>query len=216
MVRFAELQQKIYSLKQDNRAITEFFSQLKILWEELEMYMHIPHCRCRIRYSCDVMRSARSNHNMLYVIRFFIGLNEEFNVVKSQILLLDSLPTLNKIFSMVIQHERYITPIPVHVDDESNVLINVVGQRKPSFKKFRLKIYTFYGKSGHTIDTCYCKHGVPPHLQRNSNSNAHNANADNPDNSNFETPCDVQSPRQHIAEQYQTLISILQNSNVNK
>ena len=102
LVRISELQQEIYSLKQDNRTVTDFFSQLKILWEELELYMPIPHCSCRIRCSCEAMRSARNNHNLLHVIRFLTGLNEEYNVVKSQIFLLDPLPPLNKIFSMVI------------------------------------------------------------------------------------------------------------------
>jgi hypothetical protein len=39
-------------------------------------------------------------------MRFLTGLNAEFNVVKSQILLLDPLPPMSKIFSMVLQFER--------------------------------------------------------------------------------------------------------------
>lgn len=61
-------------------------------------------------------------------------LNEDFNVVKSQILLLDPLPILNKIFSLVIQHERQISLIPVFMD-ESKILENAIDHRKPSFKK---------------------------------------------------------------------------------
>lgn len=140
LVCISELQQEIYSLKQDNRRVTEFFSQLKIPWEELEMYMPIPHCIFRVRCSCDAMCKARSNHNLLCVIRFLTGLNDDFNVAKSQILLLDPFPNLNKIFPMVIQHERQITTTFVPNDDESKVLINVVDQRKPSFKKYGHKV----------------------------------------------------------------------------
>ncbi|XP_058755070.1 uncharacterized protein LOC131628223 [Vicia villosa] len=178
LVRISELQQEIYSLKQNNRTVTNFF-----------------------------LNSRFFGKNLKY-----------FNVVKSQILFLDPLPTLNKFFSMVIQHERQTTPIPAPVDEESKVLINTADQRKPPFKKYRQKVCTFYGKLGHTVDTCYRKHGVPPHLQRNSNSNAHNASTENPDNLSPDTPCDpnTQPLPQLTTEQYQTLISLLQNSNVNK
>lgn len=36
-----------------------------------------------------------------YVIRFFKGLNEEFAVVRSQMMLLDPFPSINKAFSLI-------------------------------------------------------------------------------------------------------------------
>jgi hypothetical protein len=62
-------------------------------------------CACRVRCSCEAMRTTRSNHNLLYVIHFLTGLNEEFIVVRSQMMLLDPLHSLNKVFSMVVPHE---------------------------------------------------------------------------------------------------------------
>jgi hypothetical protein len=98
LVRIAELQQKIYALKQDWQSVTECYSALKLLWEELELYLPISACTCRERCSCDAMRAARTNHTLLHVVRFLTGLNENFTVVKSQILLMDPLPPLNKVF----------------------------------------------------------------------------------------------------------------------
>lgn len=81
------------------------------------MYLPLPTCTCRIKCTCEAMRSARSHHQLLQIIRFLTSLNEQFVVVKSQILLMDHLPIMNKIFSMVIQHERQLQlPIP---NDES-------------------------------------------------------------------------------------------------
>lgn len=98
LVRIAELQQEVYALKQDSKSVTEFYSTLKVLWEELEAYMSIPTCTCRNRCSCEAMRNARKNHKMLNAIRFLTRLNENSAVVKSQILLMDLLPDMNKIF----------------------------------------------------------------------------------------------------------------------
>jgi len=65
LVRVSVLQQEIYNLKQEHRTVTEFFSDLKILWDELELYMPIPTCTCHVSCSCETMRTARSNHNLL-------------------------------------------------------------------------------------------------------------------------------------------------------
>ena len=58
LIRVYELQQEIYNLKQDSKHVTVFFSELKTLWEELEIYMPILKCVCRNRSSCATMRNA--------------------------------------------------------------------------------------------------------------------------------------------------------------
>jgi len=84
LLRIFELMQEIYALQQDSKTVTAFYSELKILWEELEIYLPVPNCVCRIRCSCEFMCNARQNHNLLYVIRFLTFLNENFAIVKSQ------------------------------------------------------------------------------------------------------------------------------------
>jgi hypothetical protein len=126
LIRIAELQQEIYSLQQESRSVTDYFSSLKLLWEELEIYLPMPACSCRVRCSCDAMRLARTNHNLLYMIRFITGLNDNFAMVKSQILLMDPLPPLNKVFSMVIQHERQGN---FASNDDSKILLNAAKSK---------------------------------------------------------------------------------------
>ncbi|KAK2450734.1 putative mitochondrial protein [Trifolium repens] len=166
LVRIAELQQELHSLKQDSRFVTEFYSDLKLIWEELEIYLPMPSCSCRVRCSCESMRAARHNHMLLYVIRFLTGLNDNFAMVKSQILLMDPLPPLNKVFSMVLQHERQ-GKFPR--DNDAQALINAAkayGSSKP-------KKCSYCGRDNHTVENCFKKHGLPPHLRKSSSS--HNA-----------------------------------------
>ncbi|PNX98837.1 flavonol sulfotransferase-like protein, partial [Trifolium pratense] len=158
LVRISELMQEIYAMQQETKSVTEFYSDLKILWEELEIYIPIPNCSCRTRCSCESMRSAQRNHTLLYAIRFLTGLNENFNMVKSQILLMDPLPPMNKIFSMVLQHERQGNFAP---SEESKVLINAADSSKSKgfhsgksnfhngngFPKGTNRVCTFCGKS---------------------------------------------------------------------
>jgi len=45
-VRVAELQQELYMFKQGTMSVSEYFTQLKVFWEELENCRSIPRCRC--------------------------------------------------------------------------------------------------------------------------------------------------------------------------
>ncbi|CAI8595540.1 unnamed protein product [Vicia faba] len=104
------------------------------------------------------MRNARDHHNLLYIICFLTDLDANFFVVKSQILLMEPLPPMNKIFSMVLQHERKGKLAP---SDDSQALINVAGFKRSGSKlgnsnvqynTSKSKICTHYGKTGHTIE----------------------------------------------------------------
>lgn len=173
----SELQQEIYILKQDSKTVTDFYFTLKFLWEKLEIYMFMPNSSCRIRCSCEAMRQDRKNHTLLHVVRFLTSLNDNFVVVRSQILLIEPRPSMNRIFSMVLQHERQGNFAST---EESHALINVVGYKKPYVKynsytnpstSFGSKVCTHCGRTGHTIDVCYRKHGFPPHFGKASMTN---------------------------------------------
>ncbi|MCI11378.1 flavonol sulfotransferase-like protein, partial [Trifolium medium] len=176
LVRVSELQQQIYALTQDSRSVTSFYSDLKTLWEELEIYLPIPTCTCHVRCTCDAMRAAR-NHHLLQAMRFLTGLNDSFNVVKSQILLLDPLRSMTKIFSMVLQFERQNCSI--HLDD-SKALVNASdgkngsGRSGPSSSGSK-RYCTYCHKSNHFVDNCFKKHGVPPHMMKHYQGSAHSA-----------------------------------------
>ncbi|GAU20493.1 hypothetical protein TSUD_130510 [Trifolium subterraneum] len=161
LIRMAELQQ-------DSRSVTEFYSDLKLIWEELEIYLPMPNCSCRNRCTCEAMRSARANHALLYIIRFLTGLNEHFAVVKSQILLMDPLPPMNKVFSLVLQHERQSNFSP---SEDSKALLNAAKSKGSFPSKNPARICTFCGKDNHIVANCFKKYGLPPHFRKNSQAN---------------------------------------------
>jgi hypothetical protein len=152
------------------------------------------------------MRSARSNHTLLYIIRFLTGLNEQFSVVKSQILLMDPLPPMNKVFSLVLQHERQMTPI-----DDSKVLLNAAKGKAPYPSKPSSRTCTFCGRGNHTVDNCFQKHGLPPHLRKSTPATTNNASVEGGINDASITT-ESNNPNVITQEQALQLISLLQNS----
>ncbi|GAU49830.1 hypothetical protein TSUD_293850 [Trifolium subterraneum] len=203
LIRIAELQQELHALQQDSRSVTEFYSDLKLIWEELEIYLPMPNCSCRNRCTCEAMRSARANHALLYIIRFLTGLNEHFAVVKSQILLMDPLPPMNKVFSLVLQHQRQSNFSP---SEDSKALLNAAKSKGSFPSKNPVRICTFCGKDNHIVANCFKKYGLPPHFRKNSQANNAEIEGGNEeqiaaDNSNIITQ-----------EQALQLITLLQSS----
>lgn len=85
--------------------------------------------------------------------------------------------------------------------------------------KNTLCVCTFCGKSNHTVETCYKKHGVPPHLQRSYNSGYANHAAREEDNHVVESSscADNKSSVPAIThEQYEKLMTLLQSSSLNQ
>jgi len=221
LIRISELQQEIYGIRQGFSFVTEFYFELKILWEELETYMPIPCCSCRVKCSCAAMRNARHFYTLNHAKRFLTGLNENFSVVKSQILLMDPLPSMNRIFSMVIQHERQGNFV---VGDDSKVFINVVDYKRPQGRgkgfmqnSGSKKVCTYCGKTGHTMETCYRKHGFPPHFQKGNSSIENIACNDTTDlKEDLLANGDIHiAPPSFTHEQYEKILNLIQGSGIN-
>jgi len=51
------------------------------------------------------MCEARNYHLEDQVIQFLTGLNDQFAIVKTQVLMVDPLPSINKVYSLVVQEE---------------------------------------------------------------------------------------------------------------
>jgi hypothetical protein len=153
----------------------------------------------------------------MQVIRFLTGLNDQFSVVKSQILLMDPLPNMNKIFSMVIQHERQLQlTIP---NDESHTLINALDSKKfvarnNSFKH-GARVCTFCGKTNHTVENCFKKHGVPPHMQKQFQNSSNNVASDGTDDGSLSNGADTKSDNSPMTQgQFNTLMELIQKSGI--
>lgn len=86
--------------------MSEYLTQLRLLWDEYSTLRTIPSCSCTPQCSCEAFKKMKKIQQDDYVIRFLAGLNDEFSTVRSQILLIDPLPKLKMVFSLVIQHER--------------------------------------------------------------------------------------------------------------
>ena len=74
--------------------------------------------------------------------------------MRSNVLMMDPLPNIAKVFSYVVQQERQINSNEL---TGSMSLINGVGNNSSNSGLS----CNYYGKNNHTIDRCYRKNGFP-------------------------------------------------------
>ncbi|XP_073223517.1 uncharacterized protein [Cicer arietinum] len=196
--RISDFQEEIYGLRQGDTSITSYYTRLKKLWQELENFRPLPSCTCAIKCSCALIPKIREYRDGDYVIQFLKGLNDQYSSVRSQVMLMDPLPNINKVFSLLVQQEHQIFPnseeIPTIANVSNSNRANSRGhgdtRGRSSGSSGRPSRYCSHcHRSGHTVDVCFRKHGFPPHFRKNGNSSANNCVASDVDNDDQKSSC---------------------------
>lgn len=185
--RLSDLQEQFYATRQRDSSVTEYYTRLKVLWEELMVLRAIPSCTCN-RCTCNVSSQINKFIEDDHVIRFIKGLNDEFEPVKSQVLLSSPLPDVKTTFAMAVKLERKLQysagqsqfsgnqPLVFYANGPARQGNYGYKYGNPSGGKGAKKDYqnqkygynakapvcTFCNMVGHTVDKCYRKHGFPP------------------------------------------------------
>ncbi|XP_019429942.1 PREDICTED: uncharacterized protein LOC109337416 [Lupinus angustifolius] len=232
--RISNLLQEVHSTKQGDRDISTYFTALKTFWEDLESLRQLPTCTCDIQCKCNLVKRIKENREPEYVICFLKGLNDQYHTSKSQILLMEPLPTINKTFSLVIQAEGQVNE---QTSGESKVLFNSQEQpwkqasRRSSFNITRgrcrtggrfynnrstpVKVCTHCGKERHTIETCYFKHEFPPNYNKLRPIMGSANNITKTQSTTTSTNKDKGTGLQFNPAQYAQLTSLLQQAEIN-
>ena len=103
-LRIFNLQKEIAEFHQSEVSITDFFTQLKVLWDQLQNYSPFPSCTCG-KCVCNVNKRLTDLQVKESVIKLLMGLNDSFSQVKTEVLLTNSLPSINKVYALLIQEE---------------------------------------------------------------------------------------------------------------
>lgn len=82
--------------------VSSYFTRLKSLWDERDALCSIPTC------SCGVTKEIALYIETQKTMKFLMGLNDSYATIRSNTLLLEPLPTVNKAYSLVLQHERQV------------------------------------------------------------------------------------------------------------
>lgn len=221
-IRIANLRSSINTLKQGDKSVLDYFTEMKSLWEELSSHRPIPNCVCVHQCRCVASRTAKIHRNEDQIMQFLTGLNDQFSVVRTQVLLLDPLPSLNKVYSLVVQEESNHASIPsLSVTDDTSIQVNASDTRRPqgrgkSYSQNKpSRFCTFCNRTNHTVDFCYMKHGYPNVNKGQPRANAaSHEDSDAGASSSTGSSASSSSNLSFSQEQLSQLVSLLQQSNL--
>jgi hypothetical protein len=175
-LRVFQLQKAISTLTQGNHSVSSYYTHLKGLWDELSNIRPIPNC------SCGGLKVFLGFHHQEYVFHFLMGLNESFSRIRGQILLIDPMPSINKVFSLVLQEERQREVAFSHSLPTDTAALMSKADSNPQNQFSRLASFrkehptcTHCGLVGHVVDKCCKLHGYPPKSNKGkiTNHSAH-------------------------------------------
>lgn len=97
----------LYQIQRENSTVTQgeltlaqYYTKLKKSWDELNCLTPVPECSCgSAKTMADVLDAT-------ILIQFLMGLNDAYDSVRAQILLMEPLPSANKAYSMVLRVEK--------------------------------------------------------------------------------------------------------------
>ncbi|GMI65892.1 hypothetical protein HRI_000258500 [Hibiscus trionum] len=160
--RLFSLRKKLGELVQGQSSVSTYYTQLKILWDELMSIK--PVCTCSL-CTCDGVRKMVEEQQKEQVLQFLMGLNDFYAHVRGQILLLDPMPSINKVFALVTQEEsQRVIKLTNPVTDAICAVKTMNNQAVKSFNSQRKgrPQCSHCGLLGHIKDRCYKLHGFPP------------------------------------------------------
>ena len=98
------IQKQIAEIHQGEQSLTDYFTQLKDLWDQLQNLSPFTQCTCG-QCVCGINQRLKSLQSKESTMKFLTGVNDAFSQVRTQILLMDPLPSVNKAHSLFIQEE---------------------------------------------------------------------------------------------------------------
>ena len=98
-----QIQQHFLGLTQGTSDVSTYYTCLKILWDELKEFHPIS------IYTCGALKTWISFQEQESVMQFLMGLNDSYSRIRGQILLQEPMPSLSRVFSLIVQEERQRT-----------------------------------------------------------------------------------------------------------
>ncbi|KAJ0098282.1 hypothetical protein Patl1_28009 [Pistacia atlantica] len=109
-----QIQREIASVSQGNETISKYYTKLKKLWDELNCILPVPDC------SCGSGKKMNDINSLNRLMQFLMGLNDSYDQLRSQVLVLEPLPTVNKAYSMALKVEKQ-REVHINFSDSSSV-----------------------------------------------------------------------------------------------
>ncbi|XP_075091787.1 uncharacterized protein LOC107825227 [Nicotiana tabacum] len=181
-----ELKRQLASTYQESLDIASYFNKLKKVWDELGVMCttHANSCVCATKEGLQRKKEEDKVH------QFLMGLNEVYIGVRSNLLMMQPLPSLDSVYNILLQDkkQRQVNPNPSFQSESASFNVNSflnksipphfqqkqfnpqAQQRqfhqRVTFDQSRNAAYCKYcTKPGHMVENCYKLIGFPSNFK---------------------------------------------------
>ncbi|XP_074264560.1 uncharacterized protein LOC141587041 [Silene latifolia] len=100
--RVHQLKGVLNECKQGQETVVEYYTKLKIIWDELAKYSKIKNCNCGAAVSIAKEKEEEKVH------QFLMGLDAKlYGQVRTNLLMEDPIADLNRVYALVLREERH-------------------------------------------------------------------------------------------------------------
>lgn len=173
--RAYELKKKIAASHQDGNTVSAYYTKLRSLWDEIQSVFPMPRCTCN-GCTCDTGKRLVEHQEKEKLYEFLRGLDNDFGVIKTQILATKPTPGLGTAYHLVAEDERQrmITEEKKSTMEAAAFKAFVPKRENLSSNQQKAKTYsktpkreeeaqhcTFCDRGGHNRDGCFKLVGYP-------------------------------------------------------
>ncbi|GJR80268.1 retrovirus-related pol polyprotein from transposon TNT 1-94 [Tanacetum coccineum] len=148
-----KLTKDIYSVKQNGGSVSEYYTRMKCIWEELDSMTQLPVLTNITPEVRNFLNALNSHKSELRLFQFLNGLDEYLSPQRSQILLMNPLPTVENACSLLQQEESQ-----QELNQNSSSSIEITALYSKSDLKDKCSICGF---KWHPPERCWEKVGYP-------------------------------------------------------
>lgn len=153
-------EQLLNTVQEHGMSISEYFTKVKSLWDEIDDLRPLPICTCNPSVSFTKIQQDQR------ILTFLMKLDQDYSQIRSSLLMNKELPDITEAYRMLLQEEYHkgihktITAIePMAFDSDrwnsSQARRNSNNGKKPSYFCDHCKI------AGHSINRCFKIRGYP-------------------------------------------------------
>ncbi|KAK9726907.1 hypothetical protein RND81_05G244800 [Saponaria officinalis] len=148
-----KLNRESYEAAQNGRYVEDYYTQLKMIWDELDNMSTLPSITKITTDIAEYLKAVEAQAEERKLFQFLNGLDKEYEVLRSNILMMDPLPSVEHTVSLMLQEELQANNLGNAKSQESSALLS-----KGEFEREKC---VHCGRDNHKSELCWEIKGYP-------------------------------------------------------
>lgn len=152
-----KLNRDLFNLKQNGAKVSEYFTKLSTLWEEIESMNTLPMVTSQSDEITNLMKAIETMKEEARLFQFLNDLDEIYGAQRSQLLMISPLPSVEMACAAIQQEESQKEVLTQNGVVDGDILAMYIKRSKD-----KVFMCTACGRKGHSNERCWEVTGMYP------------------------------------------------------